>query len=238
MIAMATTLRNYIGGEWVPAHATEMLDLTNPATGEPLGRVPLSDARDVDQAVAAAQTAFLKWREVPPVVRARYLFKLKYLMEEHFDEIATTVTREHGKTLDEARGSVRRGIENVEHACGIPSLMMGKTLEDVASGIDCEYVRQPLGVLAAVTPFNCPAMVPCWFWPYAIATGNTFILKSSEQVPLSPTRMIEPTHEAGIPPRVLNLVHGGKDAVDALLAHPGVGGSSLLAPSALAKHGY
>src|SRR6185437_9248552 len=140
------TLRNYIGGEWVAPAARDYFDLTNPATGEQLG-------------------------QVPPVVRARYLFKLKYLMEEHFDELATTVTREHGKTLDEARGSVRRGIENVEHACGIPALMMGKTLEDVASGIDCEYVRQPLGVFAAITPFNFPAMVPCWFWPYAIATG-------------------------------------------------------------------
>ncbi|HWC73467.1 MAG TPA: aldehyde dehydrogenase family protein, partial [Gemmatimonadales bacterium] len=157
---MATTLRNYIGGEWVAAHATDSLDLTNPATGEALGRVPLSGARDVDAAVAAAQTAFLKWREVPPVARARYLFKLKHLMEEHFEELAATVTREHGKTLDESRGSVRRGIENVEHACGIPTLMMGKTLEDVASGIDCEYVRQPMGVFAAVTPFNFPAMVP------------------------------------------------------------------------------
>ena len=138
---MATTLRNYIGAEWLSPQAAEYLDLTNPATGEPLGKVPLSGARDVDAAVAAAQAAFLKWRQVPPVVRARYLFKLKYLMEEHFDELATTVTREHGKTLDEARGSVRRGVENVEHACGIPALMMGKTLEDVASGIDCEYVR-------------------------------------------------------------------------------------------------
>src|SRR5256712_10648616 len=175
------TLRNYVGGEWVAPAATECLALTNPATGEQLGKVPLSGARDVDAAVAAAQTAFVKWRQVPPVVRARYLFKLKYLMEEHFDEIATTVTREHGKTLDEARGSVRRGIENVEHACGIPALMMGKTLEDVAAGIDCEYVRQPLGAFAAITPFNFPAMVPCWFWPYAIATGNTFILKPSEK---------------------------------------------------------
>src|SRR2546421_6893819 len=177
MIAMATTLRNYIGGEWVPAHATEMLALTTPATGEPLGRVPLSDARDVDQAVAAAQTAFLKWREVPPVVRARYLFKLKYLMEEHFDEIATTVTREHGKTLDEARGSVRRGIENVEHACGIPTLMMGKTLEDVAAGIDCEYVRQPLGVFAAVAPVNFPAGGPCAVLPSLLAPRNAVIVQ-------------------------------------------------------------
>ena len=232
------TLRNYVGGEWVTPAAAEYLHLTNPATGEQLGTVPLSSARDVDAAVSAAQTAFLKWREVPPVVRARYLFKLKYLMEEHFDEIATTVTREHGKTLDEARGSVRRGIENIEHACGIPALMMGKTLEDVASGIDCEYVRQPLGVFAAITPFNFPAMVPCWFWPYAIATGNTFILKPSEQVPFSSTRILELAQEAGIPAGVLNLVHGAKEAVNALLAHPGIAGISFVGSSPVAKYVY
>jgi len=235
---MASTLRNYIGGEWVASSASDFLELTNPATGEPLGRVPLSSARDVDQAVAAAQAAFLKWREVPPVVRARYLFKLKALLEQHFDEIAATVTRENGKTLDEAKGSLRRGIENIEHACGIPTLMMGKTLEDVAAGIDCEYVRQPLGVFAAVTPFNFPAMVPCWFWPYAIATGNTFIMKPSEQVPLSPTRIVELVHEAGIPPGVLNLVHGAKDVVNALLAHPGIAGISFVGSSPVAKHVY
>lgn len=233
-----TTLRNYIGGEWVAPSGAELLELTNPATGEPLGKVPLSGARDVNEAVAAAQTAFLKWREVPPVVRARYLFKLKFLLEAQFDEIAAIVTRENGKTLDEARGSVRRGIENIEHACGIPTLMMGRTLEDVAAGIDCEYVRQPLGVFAAVTPFNFPAMVPCWFWPYAIATGNAFILKPSEQVPFSPTRIIELAHEAGIPPGVLNLVHGAKDAVNALLAHPGIAGISFVGSSPVAKHVY
>src|SRR5881397_3138648 len=221
-------LRNYIGGAWVSPTAADYLELTNPATGEQLGKVPLSGARDVDAAVSAAQTAFLKWREVPPVVRARYLFKLKYLLEEHFEDLAQTVTREHGKTLDESRGSVRRGIENVEHACGIPTLMMGKTLEDVATGIDSEYVRQPLGVFAAVTPFNFPAMVPCWFWPYAIATGNTFILKPSEQVPFSATRIVELVHEAGIPAGVLNMVHGAKEVVNALLAHPGIAGISFV----------
>src|SRR3989440_3420143 len=205
------TLRNYIGGEWVTPAAAEYLDLTNPATGEQLGTVPLSGARDVDAAVSAAQTAFLKWREVPPVVRARYLFKLKYLMEEHFDDIATTVTREHGKTLDEARGSVRRGIENVEHACGIPSLMMGKTLEDVASGIDCEYVRQPLGVFAAITPLHLPALGASLFLPDAHSAGHTLFPQPSEQVPFSSTRIVELAHAAGIPPGVLNVVHGGEE---------------------------
>src|SRR5437667_296847 len=231
------TLRNYIGGELV-APSGEYLDLSNPATGEQLGRGPLSGGRDVDHAVAAAQAAFLKWRQVPPVVRARYLFKLKFLMEEQFDDLAATVTRENGKTLDEARGSVRRGIENIEHACGIPTLMMGKTLEDVAAGIDCEYVRQPLGVFAAVTPFNFPAMVPCWFWPYAIATGNAFILKPSEQVPFAPTRIIELAHQAGVPPGVLNLVHGAKDVVNALLSHPGIAGISFVGSSPVAKYVY
>ncbi|HEY6093071.1 MAG TPA: CoA-acylating methylmalonate-semialdehyde dehydrogenase [Gemmatimonadales bacterium] len=233
-----TTLRNYIGGEWVNAHAADYLELTNPATGESLGRVPLCGTRDVADAVSAAQAAFPKWRETPPVVRARYLFKLKQLMEQHFEDLAATVTRENGKTLDESRGSVRRGIENVEHACGIPTLMMGRTLEDVAAGIDCEYVRQPLGVFAAITPFNFPAMVPCWFWPYAIATGNTFVLKPSEQVPLSPTRLVELAHEAGVPPGVLNLVHGGKEAVNALLEHPGIAGISFVGSSPVAKHVY
>src|ERR1051325_7829719 len=233
-----TTLRNYIGGEWVNAHAADYLELTNPATGESLGRVPLCGTRDVADAVSAAQAAFPKWRETPPVVRARYLFKLKQLMEQHFEDLAATVTRENGKTLDESRGSVRRGIENVEHACGIPTLMMGRTLEDVAAGIDCEYVRQPLGVFAAITPFNFPAMVPCWFWPYAIATGNTFVLKPSEQVPLSPTRLVELAHEAGVPPGVLNPVHGGKEAVNALLEHPGIAGISFVGSSPVAKHVY
>src|SRR5438046_4784030 len=205
------TLRNYIGGEWV-APSGEYLDLSNPATGEQLGRVPLSGGRDVDHAVAAAQAAFLKWREVPPVVRARYLFKLKFLMEEQFDDIATTVTRENGKTLDEARGSVRRGMQNVEHACGIPTMMMGKTLEDVASGIDCEYVRQPLGVFAAITPFNFPAMVPCWFWPYAIATVNTFILKPSEQLPFSSTPNPDQAQETDNPAGVMTQHTGRQDA--------------------------
>src|SRR5690349_19028167 len=192
-------IANYIGGRWVPSHGTDSLPLTNPATGESLGRVSLGTQGDVDDAVQAAAAAFPKWRETPPVVRARFLFRMKELLEQHFEEIATIVTKENGKTLDEARGSVRRGIENVEHACGIPSLMMGQSLEDIAAGIDCEYFRQPMGVFAAITPFNFPAMVPFWFWPYAIATGNTFILKPSEQVPLSQQRVFELIHQIGLP---------------------------------------
>ena len=229
---------NYIGGTWVRATTPDSLPLTNPATGEAMGRVPLSGAAEVDAAVLAARAAFPAWRATPPVVRARYLFALKNLLETHFDELASVVTKENGKTLDEARGSVRRGIENVEHACGIPTLMMGSTLEDVATGIDCEFVRQPMGVFAAITPFNFPAMVPCWFWPYAIACGNTFVLKPSEQVPLSQHRMLELAHQAGIPAGVLNLVHGGKDAVNAILAHPGIEGVSFVGSSPVARHVY
>jgi malonate-semialdehyde dehydrogenase (acetylating) / methylmalonate-semialdehyde dehydrogenase len=231
-------LRNYIGGEWVQSATSEWQDITNPATGESLGQVPLGTRADVDSAVQAATHAFKQWRETPPVVRARHLFKLKYLLDQHFDEIARIVTQENGKTLDEARGSLKRGIENVEHACGTPALMMGKTLEDVASGIDCEFVRQPMGVFAAITPFNFPAMVPLWFLPYAVATGNTFVLKPSEQVPLSQIRIFELAHEAGFPPGVLNLLNGGKEVVNAILEHPGITGVSFVGSSPVAKHVY
>ena len=233
-----TPISNYIGGRWVPSHGTTALPLVNPATGESLGRVPLGTPGDVDDAVQAAAAAFPKWRETPPVVRARFLFKLKPLLEEHFEELAAMVTKENGKTLDEARGSVRRGIENVEHACGIPALMMGSSLEDVAAGIDCEYFRQPMGVFAAITPFNFPAMVPFWFWPYAVATGNCFILKPSEQVPLSQMKIFELIHQVGLPAGVMNLVHGGKDVVNALCAHPGIAGISFVGSTAVAKHVY
>ncbi len=235
---MTTTLHNFIGGEWVASPATNHHQVTNPATGEPLGLTPLGGPSEVDQAVSAARDAFPAWRETPPVVRARHLFRMKALMEQHFEELAATVTRENGKTLLESRGSVRRGIENVEHACGIPTLMMGRVLEDIASGIDCEYLRQPLGVFAAITPFNFPAMVPLWFWPYAIATGNTFVLKPSEQVPFSAMRLVELAHQAGLPPGVLNLVHGGKDAVNAILAHPHIAGVSFVGSSPVARHVY
>jgi malonate-semialdehyde dehydrogenase (acetylating)/methylmalonate-semialdehyde dehydrogenase len=233
-----TVIPNYIGGAWKPSAATQTLPVVNPATGETLARVPLGTARDVDAAVQAAAAAFPSWRETPPVVRARHLFRMKNLLEEHFEELAAIVTQENGKTLDEARGSVRRGIENVEHACGIPTLMMGQTLEDIATGIDCEYFRQPMGVFAAITPFNFPAMVPFWFWPYAVGTGNCFILKPSETVPLSQQRIFELIHDAGLPAGVMNLVHGGKDAVNALLAHPGIAGISFVGSTPVAKHVY
>ena len=200
--------------------------------------MPLCRATEVNEAVRAAREAFPAWRETPVILRARILFRFKALLEEHFDDIARIVTQENGKLLDEARGSLRRGMENVEHACGMPTLMMGDTLEDVAAGIDCEYMRQPMGVFAAVTPFNFPAMVPLWFYPYAIAAGNTFVLKPSEQVPLSQLRIAELLQQAGLPDGVFNIVHGGKDAVDALLRHPDVAGVSFVGSSPVARYIY
>src|SRR3990172_1362298 len=184
-------LDNFIGGRWVKAHATDFFDVHNPAAGDVIGRTPLSTADDVDAAVQAAARAFPAWRDTPVNTRAQVLYKFKALLELHFEEMARIVTTEHGKTRDESRGSVRRGIECVEVACGAPSLMVGYGLETVATGIDCQVVRQPLGVCAAITPFNFPAMVPLWFLPFAIATGNTFVIKPSEQVPLSQQRLFQ-----------------------------------------------
>jgi malonate-semialdehyde dehydrogenase (acetylating)/methylmalonate-semialdehyde dehydrogenase len=232
------TVRNYIGGEWLSPSTANYHELINPATGDSLGKVPLCGSTEVSEAVRAAREAFPKWRETPVVQRARYLFKFKTLLEENFDEIAKLVTMENGKTLDEARGSLRRGVENVEHACGMPTLMLGDSLEDVASGIDSEYFRQPMGVFAAITPFNFPAMVPLWFYPYAIAAGNTFVLKPSEQVPLSQLKIVELLQQAGLPKGVMNVVHGGKDAVDAILRHPDVVGVSFVGSTPIAKYIY
>jgi malonate-semialdehyde dehydrogenase (acetylating) / methylmalonate-semialdehyde dehydrogenase len=231
-------LCNYMGGAWIPASSPRTLEVENPATGELLCRLPLSGQDDVDRAVTVAAQAFTTWRRVPPVQRSRALFRFKNLLEKNFEELARTVTLEHGKTLDEARASVRRGIENVEHACGIPTLMMGETLEDVAAGIDCETFRQPIGVFAAVTPYNFPAMVPLWFWPYAVATGNTFIVKPSELVPLSQQLLFELAHEAGFPAGVVNLVHGDREVAQALVAHPGVSGISFVGSSPVAREIY
>src|SRR2546427_537597 len=209
-------LDNFIGGRWVKARTTEFFDVHNPALGDVIGRTPLSTSSDVDAAVQAAATAFPAWRDTPVNQRAQVLYKLKAQMEGHFDELARIVTTEHGKTLDEERGSVRRGIECVEVACGAPSLMQGTGLEDIAAGIDCHVVRQPLGVCAAIAPFNFPAMVPMWFMPFAIATGNTFVLKPSEQVPLSQRKMMELLQKSDLPPGVVNLGNGGREVVDAI----------------------
>jgi malonate-semialdehyde dehydrogenase (acetylating)/methylmalonate-semialdehyde dehydrogenase len=236
--ASMRVLENYINGSWVKSKGSTPLDVRNPATGEILAKVPLSTAEDVDAAVTAAKAAFPAWSRTPPVARARFLFKLKALFEKHKEEIAAICTREHGKTLTESRNDFGRGIENVEHAAGIPTLMMGQSLSDVAAGIDSMTIREPLGVFAAVTPFNFPPMVPLWFLPYAIATGNTFILKPSEQVPLSQHRIFELIAEIGLPPGVVNLVNGGKDVVNAFCAHKGIAGVSFVGSSAVARHVY
>src|SRR3954467_14395979 len=216
------TLDNFIGGRWVKARASEYFDVHHPASGDVIGRPRPAPSDDVDAAVQAAAQAFPAWRDTPVNARAQFLYKFKQLCAQHFDELAATVTTEHGKTLDEARGSVRRGIECVEVACGAPSLMQGTGLEDISAGIDCHVFRQPIGVVAAIAPFNFPAMVPMWFLPFAIATGNTFVLKPSEQVPFSMRRMMELLQESGLPPGVVNLVNGGREVVDAICDHAGI----------------
>ena len=231
-------LDNFIGGRWVGAHATEFYDVHNPAVGDVIGRTPLSTGTDVDAAVQAAARAFPAWRDTPVNARAQVLYKFKAQLEQHFEEMAHIVTTEHGKTLDESRGSVRRGIECVEVACGAPSLMQGFGLEDIAQGIDCHVVRQPLGVCAAIAPFNFPAMVPMWFLPFAIVTGNTFVLKPSEQVPLSQRKMIDLLSRCDLPPGVVNIVNGGRDVVNAICDHPGIRAVSFVGSTPVAKHVY
>jgi len=232
------TLENYVGGRWVASDAKSFSDVHNPATGELLARVPLGTASDVDRAVQAALKAYPAWRMTPPVNRVKPLFKLKELMERHYEDLARTVTREHGKTIDESRSSVRRAIDNVDLALGIPTRMMGTALEDIAAGIDCHTVRQPLGVFAAITPFNFPLMVPMWFLPHAVACGNTYIVKPSERVPISQQRLFEVMHDAGFPDGVINMVHGAKESVDGILQHPGIAGVSFVGSSPVAKYIY
>src|SRR5437764_1528628 len=231
-------LLNYIAGTWRRSHAGEFLDVRNPATAEAMVRVPLTPPEEVDEAARAAQTAFADWRRTPPVERIQYLFKLKQLLEEHFDEIARLSVEECGKTLAEAQGELRRGIENVEVAAGIPSLMMGYNVEDIARGIDEHMLRQPIGVVAAITPFNFPGMIPLWFMPYAIACGNCFILKPSEKVPMTMGRVFELIEQLNLPPGVVSLVNGAKGTVDALLDHPAVRAISFVGSSPVAKYVY
>ena len=216
-------LRNQIDGELLP-YKGEMKDVVNPATGKAIARVPISTKEEHDRAVEAAKAAFPDWRRTPPVARARCLFRLKELMEKNFEELSRIQTMEHGKTIDESRGETRRGIENVEVATGIPSLMMGTNLEDIASGIDEYLIRQPLGVFGIIGPYNFPFMVPLWFAPYAVATGNCIILKPSSEDPLSQAKIAELAEEAGIPPGVWNIVHGGRTVVSAMLDHPDIKG--------------
>lgn len=230
-------LKNYIGGTWVESSAPETSNVVNPATNELLARVPMSTV-EVNRAVEAADAAFWAWRSTPPITRVRYLFRLKDLLEENFEELAQLITRENGKTIDESRGEVRRAIENVEVACGIPSLMLGYSAEDVAEEIDSNAIRQPLGVFAHFAPFNFPAMVPYWFIPYALATGNTFILKPSPQTPLTQTRMTELLADTDLPEGVINLVNGGAQVAEALMAHPRVKGITFVGSTPVGKYVY
>jgi malonate-semialdehyde dehydrogenase (acetylating)/methylmalonate-semialdehyde dehydrogenase len=230
-------LDNYVGGRW-QTPSTPAADVLNPATGEILARVPLSSAANVNEAVAAASRAADGWRRTPPTERIQYLFAFKHKLELHFEEIARLTTMEAGKTIGEARAELRRGIENVEVATGIPSMAMGYNVEDIASGIDEMMIRQPLGVVAAITPFNFPAMIPLWFMPYALACGNPFILKPSERVPLTMHKVFELLDSLNFPPGVVSLVNGGKDTVDALLDHPDIRAISFVGSSPVAKYVY
>ena len=231
------TLKNYIGGEWVESAATDHIDDVDPATGEVLARVPLSTLADVDAAAKAARAAQPGWAAVSVAKRARAVFALREALWEHRDELTRLVTQDMGKALDDARGEVGRGIESTEVACGIPTLLKGENLENVAGGVDVEMWRQPVGVVAAITPFNFPAMIPLWFLPYAIACGNTFILKPSERDPRTPQRIVELVDGIDqIPAGVVNIVHGAHDAVNGLLDHPEIDAISFVGQASTALH--
>lgn len=217
-------VKNYINGEWVESKSDRILDVVNPATQKVIGKVPISTREEIDEAVQAAREAFPRWRETPPLARVRLLFRLKELLEENFELLSRIQTMEHGKTIDESRGETRRGIENVEVATGIPSLMMGYFLEDIAVGMDEFAYKQPIGVFGIIAPFNFPFMIPLWFAPYAVATGNCVIIKPSSEDPLSQLKLAELVEEAGFPPGVWNVVNGGRDVVTGMLEHPGIDG--------------
>ncbi len=229
---------NYIEGTWRESAATERIPVINPATAEELDRTPLSPASEVDQAVMAAARAFPAWRRTPVTDRVQFLFKLKGLLESHFDDISRTITSECGKTLVESRGEMRRAIENVEVACGTPTLIQGYNSEDIAVGIDEIMIRQPLGVCAIIAPFNFPGMIPFWFLPYAVSCGNTVVLKPSERVPLTMQKVMGLVDAIGLPAGVVNLVNGGRDVVNAMLDHPAIRAVSFVGSSAVARHVY
>ena len=231
-------LDNYIGGSWTPAASSEQLDVTNPATGEVLARVPLSSSVDLDAAVKAARAALPAWRDVSVIARARKLFALREGLDNRREDLARSVTMEMGKTIADARAEVARMIEMVEAACAIPTTMQGRILEDVSRGIDAETIRQPVGVCAAIVPFNFPAMVPFWFLPFAIGCGNTFILKPSEQVPLTQQIAFEVLDSLALPPGVVNLVNGGREVVEGILDHPDIDAVSFVGSAPVAKIVY
>jgi malonate-semialdehyde dehydrogenase (acetylating)/methylmalonate-semialdehyde dehydrogenase len=239
MTATATrTLRNYIAGQWTDAGASETLEVTNPATGEVLAHVPLSTRAELDAAVTAAREALPAWRGVSAIARSRKLFELRAGLEARKEDLARSVTTEMGKTLPDARAEVARMIEMVEAACALPTTMQGRILEDVSRGVDAETIRQPVGVCAAIAPFNFPAMVPFWFLPFAIGCGNAFILKPSEQVPLTQQIAFEVLDSLGLPPGVVSLVNGSREIVEGILDHPGIDAVSFVGSAPVAKLVY
>jgi malonate-semialdehyde dehydrogenase (acetylating)/methylmalonate-semialdehyde dehydrogenase len=235
---MTETLPLFLNGKPEPAAAVDFLELKAPATGKPYARVPLCERGDVDRAVGAAAAAFPGWRATPVVERARVLFRYRQMLEAEADGLARLIANDHGKVLSDARGEVQRGIEVVEFACGMPTLMQGSTVEDVARGIDCHSIRQPLGVCVGITPFNFPAMVPLWMYPVAIAAGNTFVLKPSERVPRTALRLAELFKEAGLPDGVFNILHGDRRTVDALIEHPQTRAVSFVGSEPVARAVY
>ena len=234
----APILENYVGGKWTASTAATTVPVFNPSLGDIIANTPLSPAADVARAVEAAAAAFPEWKETPVYKRATILFQYKALLEQHFAEISRLITRENGKTLAEAQGDLRRGIEVVEFACGIPHLIKGETLPQIATAMDGASTYEPLGVCAGITPFNFPAMVPMWMYPLAIACGNCFVLKPSEKVPLTANRLAELFTEAGLPPGVLNLVHGGREVVESICTHPGIAAVSFVGSSSVAERVY
>jgi malonate-semialdehyde dehydrogenase (acetylating) / methylmalonate-semialdehyde dehydrogenase len=226
-IKQVKTLKNFIGGEWVESKG-EIVDVVNPATNKTIAKVPVSTKEEIDSAVAAAKEAFPDWRRTTPLARSRILFRLKELLEQNFEEVSRIQTQEHGKTIDESRGETRRGIENVEVACGIPTLQQGYYSEDIASGIDEWVIPTPLGVFGVIGPFNFPFMIPLWSAPYAVATGNCVVIKPSSEVPNSQSRLAELAEEAGFPPGVWNVVHGGRTVVNGMLEHPDIAGITFV----------
>jgi malonate-semialdehyde dehydrogenase (acetylating)/methylmalonate-semialdehyde dehydrogenase len=230
---------NLVGAEWrVPPASTPTLPIYNPASGQVIEQVPLSGSQEVDAAVQAAVNAYSGWSRTAVMERVRLMFRFKAVLEEHVEELAAIITRHHGKTLDESRGEVRRGIEVVDFACGAPTLLQGRTLRDVSGGVDQDLYRYPVGVCAGIPPFNFPVMIPLWMFPLSVVAGNTFVLKPSERTPLGAQRLAELFLEAGFPEGVLNLVHGARDAVDALLAHPNVQAISFVGSAAVARLVY
>jgi len=237
-IMKSERLKNYYGGQWVTSSSSETQPVHNPATAEVLAWVPLSSLEEVDNTVRAASAVFDNWRRTPAAARIQPLFKLKALLEENFDDIARMITMENGKNLDESGGEMRRAIENVEVACGIPLMMQSQFSEDIASGIDEFTIRQPLGVVAIIAPFNFPGMIPFWFLPYAVAAGNTVVIKPSERCPLTMHKIIPLFEEAGFPPGVINLINGGPDTANALLDHPDIKAVSFVGSTPVARHVY